>query len=203
MNNISSTRRNVWGTAILGALLSISACSSAPDIRVQHDPTADFGQYKTYNYYADAGPDGTSYQGLFTQYMIVAIDREMQSRGYQKTDDPDLLVNFNANFADKTKVTTSPSMSGGYYGYRGGYYGGMGGYGMATQTNVRQYTEGTYNIDLVDARKQKLVWEAVYVGKVNDDTFDDLQAKVDEGVPQFFAQFSFVAGSSHPVQQPE
>ena len=202
MNIISSTRRSVLGVVTLGALLSISACSSAPDIRAQHDPTADFGQYKTYNFYADAGPDNTNYQGLFTQYMVVAIDREMQSRGYQKTDDPDLFVNFNANFQDKTKVTTSPSM-GGYYGYRGGYYGGWGGYGMATDTHVRQYTEGTFNIDLVDARKKQLVWEAVYVGKVDEKTFDDLQAKVDNGVPQFFAQFPFVAGSSHSVQQSE
>ncbi len=178
--------------------LLLAACSSGPDIRSGFDPTADFGHYQTYNFYPDAGPDTTSYTGLFTQYMIAAIDREMQSRGYTKTDnDPDLLVNFNANFEDKTKVTTTPAM-GGYYGYRGGYYGAWGGYGMATETHVSQYTEGTFNIDLVDAKRKQLVWEGVAVGRIREDSFDNLQQKIDDGVPLFFAEFPFVAGQSEP-----
>ncbi len=194
--------RALTGLLLGATFLFVSACSSSPNIRSQHDPTVDFSAYKSYNFFADAGPDSTSYQGLFTQYMVIAIDREMQSRGYQKSDDPDLLVNFNANFQDKTKVTTTPSM-GGYYGYRGGYYGAWGGYGMATDTHVSQYTEGTFNIDLVDARLKQLVWEAVLVGKIREDSFDNLQKKIDDGVPIFFAEFPFVAGSSVPVQPVE
>lgn len=185
--------------AVASSAIIIAACASGAKIRSDYDHTMDFGNYNTYNFYADAGPDSTSYQGLFTQYMVTAIDREMQSRGYQKSDNPDLLVNFNANFQDKTKVTTTPSMGGGYYGYRGGYYGGWGGYGYGTDTHVSQYTEGTFNIDLVDAGKKQLVWEAVAVGRINDDTFDNLQQKVDEGVPEFFAMYPFVAGDSVPV----
>jgi hypothetical protein len=187
-------------TAIMAA--AIVACASGPNIRSDYDKSVDFGQYRTYNFFADAGPDSTSYQGLFTQYMVDAIDREMQSRGYQKSDNPDLLVNFNANFQDKTKVTTTPSM-GGYYGYRGGYYGAWGGYGYGTETHVSQYTEGTFNIDLVDAKRKQLVWEAVAVGRIKEDSFDNLQQKVNEGVPQFFAQYPFVAGDSMPVAPPQ
>lgn len=183
---------------VASSMLIFAACASGPNIRSDYDQSMDFGNYSTYNFFADAGPDSTSYQGLFTQYMITAIDREMQSRGYKKSDNPDLLVNFNANFQDKTKVTTTPSM-GGYYGYRGGYYGAWGGYGYGTDTHVSQYTEGTFNIDLVDAKRKQLVWEAVAVGRIRDDTFDNLQQKVDEGVPQFFASYPFVAGESMPV----
>ena len=86
--------------------------------------------------------------------MVTAITLEMENRGYVKSNNPDLLINFNARFSDKTKVTTSPSMhTGGYYGYRGGHYGAWGGYGYGTDTHVSQYTEGTFNIDLVDAKK--------------------------------------------------
>jgi len=199
--------------AIKGALLFLSygailgGCASGPKIDSAYDQGVDFGQYKTYNFFSDAGPDSTNYKSLFTQYMIVAIDREMESRGYQKAADPDLLVNFNANFEDKTKVTTSPAMGspamGGYYGYRGGYYGGWGGYGMATETHVSQYTEGTFNIDLVDARRKQLVWEAVMVGRIKDDAFDDLEAKINAGVPNFFARYPFIAGQSTPVAPAE
>jgi len=200
--NIRQTRAATGTLVLLSYALLLGGCASGPDINSAHDQSADFSQYRTYNFFADAGSDGQNYQSLFTQYMIVAIEREMESRGYQKSANPDLLLNFNANFQDKTKVTTSPSM-GGYYGYRGGYYGGWGGYGMGTDTHVSQYTEGTFNIDMVDARKKQLVWEAVLVGKIKDDSFDNLEGKVNNGVPLFFARYPFIAGSGTPVAPAE
>ena len=200
--NIPIPRTARSATLLLLSALAFSGCASGPQIDSAYDEAADFGQFRTYNFFSDAGPDTTNYQSLFTQYMTTAIEREMESRGYQKSADPDLLVNFNANFKDKTKVTTSPSM-GGYYGYRGGYYGGWGGYGMATDTHVSQYTQATYNIDLVDARRKQLVWEGVFVGKVKDDTFENLEEKINNGVPLFFAKYPFIAGQAAPVAPAE
>jgi hypothetical protein len=181
---------------ILLLVVFASGCASKPKLRSAYDDSIDFSQYKTYNIYADAGPESDSYQSLFSQYMVTAIKIEMQDRGYTLSDTPDLLVNFNANLQDKTKVTTSPSMygGGGYYGYRGASYGGWNGYGYGTDTHVSQYTEGTFNIDLVDPARKMLVWEAVSVGRINDDTFDNLQQKVMEGVPVFFNLYPFRAG---------
>jgi len=83
---------------------------------------------------------------------------------------------------------------------RDGHYSGWGvGYGYSTQTHVSQYTEGTFNIDLVDIAEKQLVWEAVGVGKVTDDFLENLEQGVMEGVPKFFAGYPFVAGSSAPV----
>lgn len=182
--------------AVLLLVVFASGCASKPKLRSAYDDSVDFSQYKTYNIYDDAGPDHESYQSLFSQYMITAINKEMQDRGYTLSDAPDLLVNFNANLQDKTKVTTSPSMgmSGGYYGYRGGYYDPWGGYGYGTDTHVRQYTEGTFNIDLVDPNRKMLVWEAVSVGTINDDLLENLQQRVMEGVPKFFNLYPFRAG---------
>ena len=50
----------------------------------------------------------------------------------------------------------------------GASYGAWGGYGYGTETHVSQYEEGTFNIDVVDAKKQQLVWEAVAVGRITD-----------------------------------
>jgi len=188
--------------AIAGILIFVAGaagCASDP-IRSDYDPTADFSRYNTYNFFADAGPEDTNYQSFFSQYMVAAITREMESRGYKKSIDPDLLVNFNAILQDKTKVTTSPStMGGGYYGYRGGVYDPWGGYGYGTETHVSQYTEGTFNIDLVDAREKKLVWEAVGTGKISQKMLDELEERVNTGVPKFFAKYPFTAGSSVPA----
>jgi hypothetical protein len=187
------------------AIMFLGGCASGPDIMYDYDRSADFGAYRTYNFFEGAGPDTGDYQSFFTRYMIDAITVEMEKRGYTKSDNPDLLVNFNAVLQDKTKVSSSPApmpMHGGYYGYRGGYYSGWGvGYGYATETHVSQYTEGTFNIDIVDNTKRQLVWEAVGVGKVTEEALENLEQGVREGVPKFFAGYPFVAGSSDPVME--
>jgi len=189
------------GLLLLLSFISLGGCASGGNILYDYDRSADFGAYRTYNFFENAGPDTGDYQSFFSRYMIDAITIEMEQRGYTKSDNPDLLVNFNAIMRDKTKVSTTPAPMpmGGYYGYRGGYYGGWGGYGYATETHVSQYTEGTFNIDIVDNAKKQLVWEAVGVGRVSEDDLENLQQGVMEGVPKFFAGYPFVAGSSAPV----
>lgn len=186
--------------AILVFLASLAGCSSGGTLRSDYDHGADFSAYRTWNFVEDAGPDYAGYESLFTQYMLEAITIEMDNRGYIKSENPDLLVNFNAYVQDKTKVSTTsaPPPMGGYYGYRGGYYGAWGGYGYGTQTNVSQYREGTFNIDIIDAQKHQLVWEAVGVGKITDKVRENIRQTVMEGVPNFFALYPFVAGSSTP-----
>jgi hypothetical protein len=192
---------------IIAILFGLAGCSSGGKLRADFDHTADFSVYNTWNFIEDAGPDYVGYESLFTGYMITAITLEMEKRGYVMSDDPDLLANFNVYIQDKTKVTTSPSTmggypygGGGYYGYRGSQYGAWGGYGYGTQTHVSQYTEGTFNIDLIDAEKHQLVWEGVGVGRINDKLRNNLEQAVREGVPNFFAMYPFVAGSGVAVQ---
>ncbi|MDH4124641.1 MAG: DUF4136 domain-containing protein [Gammaproteobacteria bacterium] len=186
---------------VFAVAVVMSGCSSQAKLRADYDDSVDFSQYRTYNYYDTTGRYDTEYQNLFTRYVKQAIDIEMQARGYMLSDAPDLLVNFNVKTADKTKVTTSPSMgvsAGGYYGYRGGYYSPWVGYGYGTETHVSQYTEGTYNIDLVDPKLKRLVWEAVGVGRITDDELENIEESVKNGVPRFFELYPFVAGDGTP-----
>lgn len=188
-------------TALLVVLVA-SGCSSAGKLRSDYDPNVDFGSYRTYNFMENAGPNSNNYESFFSQYMKAAIDIEMQQRGYVKTDDnPDLLVNFSGILREKTDIrevpVSSPSM--GYYGYRGSYYGTWGGYGWGTETQVTQYTEGTFNIDLVDNARDQLVWEAVGVGRVSQKDLENLEEGVMKGVPRYFQLYPFVAGNPNPV----
>ena len=182
---------------------ALSGCSSGGNIRSDYDRDADFGSYETYDFMEGAGPDGGSYQGFFATYMVEAITLEMDKRGYTKSASPDLLVNFNGVLEEKTKVTTSsaPPPMGGYYGYRRGSYGAWGSYGYATQTNVSQYTQGTFNIDLVDRDRKQLVWEAVGVGRVTQKDLENLEEGIRSGVPKFFALYPFRAGDPNPIAE--
>ena len=181
--------------------LALSACSSGSKILYDYDKGVDFGSYRTYGFMPTINRDGPGYQGLFTKYMLESVAVEMESRGYTRSDDPDLLVNFNAVLQEKTKVTQTPSAPvGGYYGYRHGFYDPWGGYGYGTDTHVSQYTEGTFNLDLIDARRKQLVWEAVGVGRITDKKLENMEQTVKEGVARFFTGYPFQAGD--PVARP-
>ena len=61
-------------------------------------------------------------------------------------------------------------------------------------TDVKQYTEGTHNIDLIDAARKEMVWEGVAVGEDTDrEVSEEALNKV---VAQIFAKYPFHAGSS-------
>jgi hypothetical protein len=193
------SKSNISIAVAILALLA-SGCSTS-NLRSDYDRSADFGQYQTYNFFENAGPGGGSYQSFFAQYMVEAIEIEMEKRGYTKADDPDLWVNFNGILQEKTDVRTVPASPpmGGYYGYRGGYYGAWGGYGYGTETHVSQYTEGTFNIDIIDNARDQLVWEAVGKGRVSQKDLENLREGVMKGVPKYFALYPFEAGNPNPV----
>jgi hypothetical protein len=188
-------------TLIVAAVAAtlLAACASAPKIFVNQDPNADFSTYKTYNYEPVLGTDERKgYRSILSNYMVAAVDREMQSRGYVLSDNPDLLINFYLHTEEKIRTTSSPSM-GGYYGYRGGYYGSYGGY----DTTVTQYTEGTLNIDLIDSTTATLIWEVVTVGKITDKVLENLEEEVNAAVPELMAQYTQYASGFVPPQPVE
>ena len=59
---------------------------------------------------------------------------------------------------------------------------------------MRQYTEGTLNIDVVDARKKQLVWEGVAVGTVGRVKPEQRGERIDAAVAAIFAAYPYRAG---------
>ncbi|NRB71739.1 MAG: DUF4136 domain-containing protein [Xanthomonadales bacterium] len=176
-------------------LLLLNACASGPTIKSDYDPSVDFSQYRTYNFFKPMGIENPNYSSLLGQMFRQAISREMEARGYTLSPNPDLLMNVSAQMQDKTKVTTyNEPYYGGYYGYRAGFYDPWYGYGGGTRTQVSQYTEGTVNIDMVDAQEKRMVWEGVAIGRVDGSrSNDELRTAIDQGVAEMFANYPFRA----------
>jgi hypothetical protein len=180
------------------AALVLASCSSGPKIFVNQDPNANFSTYKTYNYLEPLGTDERKgYRSVLSNYLISAMDREMQSRGYTKAADPNLWVNFHVYKEEKVRATSTPTM-GGYYGYRGGYYGAYRGYGGGYDTTVTQYTEGTLNIDIVDNKSDTLVWEGVAVGTITDKVRENLEAAANSVVSEVMVKYPYTAAGFVP-----
>lgn len=186
---------NVLCLLIMALLLS--ACASSTTIRSDYDRSVDFTQFKTYGYFSPMGIENPNYSSLLGQMFRDAIDAQMQPRGYVLSNDPDLLINVSARLEDKTQVRTytEPAFGGGYYGYRGGLYDPWRGYGYATSTHVSQYTEGTVNVDMVDIRNKRMVWEGIAIGRVNEKKRNEnLRQDIMDGVAEMFANYPFRAG---------
>ena len=178
--------------AVVVLLVGLAGCATGPKIFVNEDPSANFANYRTFGFPERLGTDDRDgYTSLLSQYLKAATTREMQARGYQLSDDPDLLINFGVLTQEKIRSTTTPSY-GGYYGYRG--YGAWGGY----DTTVTQYTEGTLTIDLIDARRNQLVWEAAGTGRIRDEVRANLQPAVNDAVTLLFQQYPYNASGFTP-----
>lgn len=188
---------------IRGALIAIvallfSGCASTPNTFANADPAIDFSQYRTFGYFPTLSTDKANYESLVSSFLKVAVAQELDKRGLANDEEnPQLRVNFYINTQEKIQSRSVPT-SGGYYGYRDPFYdpwGGYGGYG-GSETRISQYTEGTLNIDVVDAATKKLVWEGSIVGRLSDKDLRNMEKTVDDAVAAVMKGFPIAAAGT-------
>ena len=191
--------------AALVAMAALAGCASGPDVRGDYDRAADFSKYKTYNFLAETGQDGTEFKSIAQQMMQQAASREMEARGYVKSQDPDLLINFKGKLEEKTDIQSTPApYYGPGFGYRGWYGAPYGAYGYGgTEVTTRRYNVGTLVIDVVDREKRQVVFQGAISGVVTKEMQQNREASINRAVEGIFMQYPFVAGQSAPVPLPE
>ncbi len=172
---------------VVATAVVLAACAGAPTVRVNVAPGADLASYKTFGFVNPLGTDRAGYRSIVSQQLIIDTQRELEARGMTRSDAPQLLVNFSANLTKELQVTPSPpTFVGGYYGYRGGMYST---WPMYQPDTVTQYTQGTLNIDMVDAGHKQLVWEGVVTDSVSQSDLDNLSVALNKAVVAAFAKF--------------
>lgn len=179
--------RAAWMAA---ALLALGACSTGPDVRSMSDPSVNFTQFQTFGFVEPLGTDRAGYQSIVSQHLKEATRRQMEARGLRyEAENPQLLVNFNAELNDRMRVTTTPApmMWPGYYGYRRGFYQPWPLY--SETTDVTQYQEGTLTIDVVDAARKQLIWEGTATKAVTTKEKQNIAASIETAVAAAFTKF--------------
>lgn len=128
---------------------SCSSIKTASD----YDPQADFAKYKTYKLVENALSEGIGQ--LNAERVMKAVESELASKGFTKSDTPDALVDVQIKTQQKVSATANTTGMGygryGRYGYGGGF--------STTQINYDEYTDGTMFITLIDATTEKIVWQ--------------------------------------------
>lgn len=159
----------IYGLFLILFTFILSSCNTVR-VTSDFDRSADFNSYKTYNFH-QKGIDKLELNDLDKRRILNAIDAQMAAKGFAKTDaSPDLYINVLASSKEKINIDN------GYYGgYWGPYYGGG--------SRVYQYTSGTIIIDIVDDKRNILVWQGAGSGL----NVSDLDRKADD-IPQAVAE---------------
>jgi hypothetical protein len=179
---------------MLGMLL-LAGCASGPRITSETDPSADFSRYRTFGFYAPLALEDKGYATPTTDRIKAAARAQMESRGYVFSErDPDLWVNLNAYMRERTSVSSIPTVDYNYYySYRAGGYLAVPFW--RDRTEVRQYTEGTLNVDVVDRQRNSLVWEGIAVGRMARLDPAERAARIDSTVAEIFERYPHRAGT--------
>ncbi|WP_177729927.1 DUF4136 domain-containing protein [Flavobacterium inviolabile] len=161
-------------------LFVISSCSSVR-VASDFDNRTDFSQYKTYAFHKD-GIDKVEISDLDKKRILRAIDNQLTAKGFSKSDQPELLV----NIFTKSREQVSVNQFNAGWGYGGGWGWGYG-WGP-TYSSVSTTTEGTLYIDIIDARKNELIWQGTGTGVLTQNR-EKKEERINEFVTKILMQF--------------
>ncbi len=167
----------------------LTACSSI-QVYSDFDKTTDFSQYKSVKYYGWADNSDKILNRFDKERIEGAFATEFSKRGISiQDDDADMIVSLYVVTEQKTEKSATTTHMGGY----GGYYGYGPGYGWDlghshTSFNEYDYTVGTLIVSVFDAKEEKLIWESVGKGTVDEDP-KNAEEKVDKAIAQIMKDF--------------
>lgn len=174
-------------------ILFLTSCASV-NVLADYDRQTDFTVYKSYAFYK-TGIDRAQISDLDKKRILRAIETEMDSLGFVKSEEPDLLVSIFTNERVEVDVYNQGWGWGpgwgwgwgwGWPGYYNPYFWGPGYYG----NNVSTRTEGSLYIDLIDAEKKELVWQGRGVGTLNNiKNIEKKEKRIREFVARIMQQF--------------
>lgn len=175
--------------ALAVAMTALAACQTRPEVRTQSAPNLDIARYTTFGFIDKPGTDTAGYTTLTTRYLEEVVGREMTSRGYTRSESPDLLINFNVATQDKIE-NRGPSVGVGYggRGWRHGHGYGWG-VGLGGYNDIHNFTEGSLTVDVVDRARNELIWSGTAVGRLTKKTLEQPQPAIEQAVDLIFDKY--------------
>jgi hypothetical protein len=165
-------------TLILISIISFTSCSSIK-VATDYDKEIDFNLYNSFAFYKP-GIDAAEISDLDKKRILRAIERELVAKEMVKTTNSDLLVSIFTETRENVNIYQNN------FGYGWGwnpYFWGPGGF-----NTVSSNIEGTLYIDLIDAKKNELVWQGLGTGILSLD-MDKKEEKINEIVNKIMEKY--------------
>jgi hypothetical protein len=188
--------------ALLAGSALLAGCASAPpQPTVDYKQDYDFGKIRTIAFLPQSGgSSGDSPQAFISDLVSERIDtgiaNALKLKGIQVVDDPataDAWISWHLVAQEKTDVrtyNTGPTYGAYYGGYRG--YNRMAYYNCwncGTDVRVRQYTQGTFIVDIIDPQRKQSVWRSVIESRLKGEQPSRDQADYDAAAGRILAAF--------------
>jgi hypothetical protein len=157
-------------------LLVLASCSSVR-VNYDYDNKANFNSYKTYAYLKSA-VDKVEISDLDKKRILHAIDEALATKGFSKSETPDVLVSIFTKESQRVDVYNNVGFGWGF---------GWSPWGMG-YSNVYTTPEGTLFIDLIDAKTKELIWQGEGTGYLTKNA-DEKEVRIKEFVDKILAQY--------------
>ncbi len=156
-------------------LITLSSCSSVM-VNADYDKKVSFTNYKSYAY-LKSGIDKAEISDLDKKRILNSIDEVMQSKGFSKSENPDVLISIFTKERERVDVHQN-------FGWGWGWnpYWGMG------FNSVYTTPEGTLFIDIIDVKTKELVWQGEGSGYLTKNT-EKKEARIKEFVSKILEQY--------------
>ena len=167
-------------TLKLLSILFIATLASCSSVRVNadYDKKANFSNYKTYAYMKN-NLDNITISDFDKKRILNAIDEVMTTKGFTKSENPDIIVNIFTKERERVDVYQNYG-----FGWGWGPYWGMG----MNHPAVTTTSEGTLFLDFVDTKTKELVWQGQGTGYLTRNR-DKKDAVIKEFVTKILAQY--------------
>ena len=165
--------------ASLLALVLAGCAASGPTIMVNTAPGTDLSGFETFNFLQPLGTDRDNGARTPMSSMLAdAMTRELTTRGLTQSDSPDLMVDFFVTTEDRMDVrTTRNSSMHSVHSVHRSHWGRSSFSTWPTyQTTVRQYTQGTLLVDLIDPAANALIAEGAAQNRISSNELTRQQA---------------------------
>jgi hypothetical protein len=174
VNRFDPSRRAALMALAATSVAVLAACAAPLEVRHDQDPAVDLRTYKTFAFYDEPALGPAS---LIGRHLVQATREQLERQQYVYSErNPDLRVALLLLVREHPELRGTPGR--GAYGYRG--FGGVEG------TLVR---DGTLRIDIVDTRRNALVWQGVAEGRVDAKSMRNPGQAVHDVVAEIFARY--------------
>jgi len=175
MNRFDDSRRGALkALAFAGVAVLAAACAAPVAVHHDQDPAVNLRSYRTFAFYDEPALGPSS---LIGRHLMQATREQMERQHYTYSEhSPDLRVALLLLVREHPELRSTPGR--GPHGYRG--------FAGVESTLVR---DGTLRIDLVDTRRNALVWQGVAEGRVDAEAMRNPGQAVRDVVAEIFARY--------------
>ena len=138
-------------------LAALDSCSGLKVVE-DHDKTINFNRYETYNFTPAA--DSIPLNQMSKRRLFNAISAEMNGSNIHWAAEPDLYVHVHMLMKGNTKTNIT-------YGQGATYQLGSG--FSTTCMDYSEFSEGSLFFDIIDAKRNQLVWTSRVSGSIKSD----------------------------------